>query len=143
MSACETMGNVTDICSDKTGTLTENSMSVIDIYYSGNLVSVTSGLNDKIKKDPELIDLVTGVAINCSATPDFSKSLKEQMGNKTEMALMEFSNNLGVNYSNVRKLENIINMIPFSSERKKMMTMFKQDDGRTILYVKGAPEIIL
>ena len=143
MSACETMGNVTDICSDKTGTLTENSMTVIDIYYSGNLVSVTSGLSEKIKRDPELIDLVTGVAINSSATPDFTKSLKEQMGNKTEMALMEFSNNLGVNYSNVRKLENIINMIPFSSDRKKMMTMFKHEDGRTILYVKGAPEIIL
>lgn len=143
MSACETMGNVTDICSDKTGTLTQNTMTVIDIYFSGNLVSVTTGLNEKIKRDPDLLELATGVAINSSVTPDFSRSLKEQTGNKTEMALVEFAKNVGVDYSKVRRLDKIVNMIPFSSDRKKMLTLFEKDDGTKYLYIKGAPEIIL
>ena len=144
MSACETMGNVTDVCSDKTGTLTENNMTVIDIYYSGNLVSVgNSNTVDKLKKDPDLVDLCCAAVINNSATPDFSKSLKEQLGNKTDMAICEFGFKIGVDYNKVRQIDRVLKMIPFSSDRKKMMTLYQREDGSKFLYVKGAPEAIL
>lgn len=144
MSACETMGNVTDICSDKTGTLTENNMTVIDIYYSGNLVSVgNSNTVDKLKKDPDLIDLCTAAVVNNSATPNFSRSLRDQLGNKTDMAICEFGYKIGVDYNKVRQIDRVLKMVPFSSERKKMHTLYQREDGTKFLYVKGAPEMIL
>ena len=143
MDACETMGSITDICSDKTGTLTENQMTVVDIYSGGMMASVGAGVSEKLKKDPDLIDMCHIAAINSSATPDFSKNLREQKGNKTEMALLDFAKQIGVDYNNVRKLDNILNMVPFSSSRKKMLTLYKKDDGTTWLYSKGAPENVL
>lgn len=143
MDACETMGSITDICSDKTGTLTENVMTVVDIYYGGNMASVGTGVNDRLKNDPDLQDMVTISAINSTATPDFSKNLRDQQGNKTEMALLDFAKQVGVIYTNVRKLDNIVNMVPFSSSRKKMLMLYKKDDGTTWLYCKGAPEVVL
>lgn len=143
MSACETMGNVTDVCSDKTGTLTENVMTVIDVYYGGNFVSVTSTLNEKLKKDPDLLELCNAVAINSTATPDFSKPLRDQTGNKTEMALMDFCKSAGIFYDKVRTLDKIQKMLPFSSERKQMLTLFLTDSKVRYLYVKGAPEVVL
>lgn len=143
MDACETMGSITDICSDKTGTLTENVMTVVDVYCGGMLASVGAGVSDKLKNDPDLNDMCQIAAINSSATPDFSKSLRDQKGNKTEMALLEFARLVGVNYTSARKIENILNMVPFSSSRKKMLMVYKKDDGTTWLYCKGAPEVVL
>lgn len=143
MSACETMGNVNDICSDKTGTLTENNMTVIDVFFSDSMVSVTTSINDRLKTDPDLQEMCVAAVVNSSATPDFSKSLKEQTGNKTEMAILEFSRQVGIDYNNVRITEDIIKMVPFSSSRKKMQTLFRKPDGSTHLFVKGAPEVIL
>jgi Ca2+ transporting ATPase len=143
MSACETMGNATDICSDKTGTLTENSMTVIDIYYGDNFIPVVNNINDRMKKDADLLELCTIASINSTATPDFSKSLRDQTGNKTELAILEFSKNLGVDYGRVRQLEKIVQMVPFSSERKKMLTIFQETPTSQVLYMKGAPEIVV
>ena len=143
MSACETMGNVTDICSDKTGTLTENNMTVIDVYCSGNLTSVTPTSYDRLKKDQDLVDMCFSASINSTATPDFSFSLKEQMGNKTEMAILDFCQKLGVDYNKTRVMERILHMLPFSSDRKRMLTVYRREDGTRYLYVKGAPEVVL
>lgn len=143
MDACETMGSITDICSDKTGTLTENVMTVVDIYCGGMMASVGGGVSERLKADSDLQDMVTIAAVNSSATPDFNKNLRDQQGNKTEMALLEFARQVGVTYTDVRKLENILNMVPFSSSRKKMLMVYRKDDGSTWLYSKGAPEVVL
>lgn len=144
MDACETMGSITDICSDKTGTLTENNMTVVDIYCAGLFSSVSTGVTANLKKDSDLIDMCEIAAINSTATPDFSKSLKDQLGNKTEMALLEFANSqMGVNWTKLRTLDNVLEIVPFSSSRKKMVTLYKKADGSIWLYVKGAPEIVL
>ena len=144
MDACETMGSITDICSDKTGTLTENCMTVVDLYCSGMFASVGTGVTANLKKDADLVEMCQIAAINSTATPDFSKNLREQIGNKTEMALLEFAyNQMGVDYNKLRTLDNILEIVPFSSSRKKMLTLYKKSDGSTWLYSKGAPEIIL
>lgn len=143
MDACETMGSITDICSDKTGTLTENVMTVVDIYCGGLMASVSGGVSERLKNDPELQDMCQIAAINSSATPDFSKNLRDQKGNKTEMALLDFARQVGVTYSDVRKIDNIVMMLPFSSSRKQMLTLYKKDNGVTWLYCKGAPEVIM
>ena len=97
-----------------------------------------------------LAALADGVSANTTAymTKDTSPGAAPDApivftGNKTEMALMEFCYNLGVDYSKVRTLEDIVLMVPFSSERKKMLTLFKDEKGTMWLYAKGAPEIIL
>lgn len=131
MHACETMGATTVICTDKTGTLTQNQMKVDDIkVYADNI-------SDSVINE--------GMAVNSTASIDFSDVKKPQvLGNPTEGALLLWLNNKGVDYRMLRESVNVVQELPFSTERKYMATVVESAviPGKKILYVKGAPEII-
>ena len=130
MHACETMGATTVICTDKTGTLTQNLMSVDDMKVYGD-----------ISKEV----FYEGIAVNSTASIDFSDKNKPQiLGNPTEGALLLWLNKQGVDYRSIRESVQIINEVPFSTERKYMATVVESATlkGKKILYVKGAPEIV-
>lgn len=138
MHACETMGATTVICTDKTGTLTQNQMQVHDAKFYG-LKAQTLGES----RESKLIE--EGIAVNSTASLDFSdaKAIKV-LGNPTEGALLLWLNSLGVDYLDLREKAEVLEELPFSTERKYMATVVKYSllDGKAVLYVKGAPEIV-
>lgn len=139
MHACETMGATTVICTDKTGTLTQNQMQVYETNFFG--------LKDqKLGQDNESKLLEEGIAVNSTASLDHSnpKNLTV-LGNPTEGALLLWLDKAGVDYRILREDTNIVEELPFSTERKYMATVVKSAmlPGKKILYVKGAPEIVL
>ena len=122
LHACETMGAVTVICTDKTGTLTQNKMQV-------------SALELK-QGDEALLD--TAIALNSTAELNDGKPI----GNPTESALLLWLDAQDKNYEELRKQVNVLKQLPFSTERKMMATL-AEVDGETYLFVKGAPEIVM
>ena len=122
LHACETMGAVTVICTDKTGTLTQNKMQV-------------SALELK-QGDEALLD--TAIALNSTAELNDGKPI----GNPTESALLLWLDAQSKNYEELRKQVNVLKQLPFSTERKMMATL-AEVDGETYLFVKGAPEIVM
>ena len=128
MHACETMGATTVICTDKTGTLTQNQMQVYHTDFFGS-------------KD-ELPYLYENMAVNSTAQLDLSGDKPSVLGNPTEGALLLSLNAQGLNYQDIRDRVARVEELPFSTERKYMASVVKNPDGLTILYVKGAPEII-
>ena len=139
MHACETMGAATVICTDKTGTLTQNQMQVYDTKFYGLK-------EQKLGDDEESKLLEEGIAINSTASLDRSdaKDLKV-LGNPTEGALLLWLNKNGIDYRDIRENTEIIEELTFSTERKYMATVVNSslEKGKKILYVKGAPEIVL
>ncbi len=130
MHACETMGATTVICTDKTGTLTQNLMSVDEMKTYGTT--------------PAEI-LHEGIAVNSTASIDFSDPSKPQiLGNPTEGALLLWMHKQGVDYREARESVKTVAEVPFSTERKYMATVVESValKGKTVLYVKGAPEIV-
>lgn len=130
MHACETMGATTVICTDKTGTLTQNLMSVDEMKVYGD--TPKDGLNE-------------GLAVNSTASIDFSDKNKPQiLGNPTEGALLLWLNKKGVDYRSVRESVKTVAEVPFSTERKYMATIVESValKGKKVFYVKGAPEIV-
>ncbi|MDU1892088.1 MAG: calcium-translocating P-type ATPase, PMCA-type [Dysgonomonas sp.] len=138
MHACETMGATTVICTDKTGTLTQNQMQIYETQFY-NLAS------QKLEEN-EISNLVKeGIAVNSTAFLDFSDPAKvKTLGNPTEAALLLWLNDNGVNYLDIRENTKVIDQLTFSTERKYMATLVESPLlGKNILYVKGAPEIVL
>lgn len=122
LHACETMGAVTVICTDKTGTLTQNKMQVSAL---------------KLKQGDEAL-LDTAIALNSTAELNDGKPI----GNPTESALLLWLDAQGKDYEELRKQVNVLKQLPFSTERKMMATL-AEVDGETYLFVKGAPEIVM
>ena len=122
LHACETMGAVTVICTDKTGTLTQNKMQVSDLELKLG--------------DEALLD--TAIALNSTAELNDGKPI----GNPTESALLLWLDAQGKDYEELRKQVNVLKQLPFSTERKMMATL-AEVDGETYLFVKGAPEIVM
>ena len=130
MHACETMGAATVICTDKTGTLTQNQMRVAEIQYF-----------NESQQQPELPILAEAIALNSTAAIDPQGSV---VGNPTEGALLLWLRDQGIDYQDLRNQVNIIDQQPFSTETKYMTTLVESQatPSKHILYIKGAPEIV-
>ncbi|KAK2877039.1 hypothetical protein FQN49_001465 [Arthroderma sp. PD_2] len=155
LRACETMGNATVICSDKTGTLTQNKMTV---------VAGTFGMKDSFDRTPEVEGdgpsaatqmfneaspaardlLMKGIALNSTAFEGEENGEKTFIGSKTEVAMLHLAQNyLGLSLTEERASAEIAQLIPFDSSRKCMGVVIRQSDGSFRLFVKGAAEIML
>lgn len=128
LHACETMGATTVICTDKTGTLTQNQMQVFKTNFFGS--------------EADIGHIPESIAVNSTAQLDMSGDKPQVLGNPTEGALLLWLNDEGYDYVTLRENVRRIEELPFSTERKYMATVVKTDSGKLFLYVKGAPEII-
>jgi Ca2+ transporting ATPase len=145
LQACETMGGANNICSDKTGTLTKNLMTVTKIFVEQ---TATSNIDDSIMKSGTCRLLSIGICVNSTAHPKIhNKNNKvefEQIGNKTECALLEMAHKFGYDFQTYRdrEKEKILKIFPFSSEKKKM-TVIYQDGKQVYSFTKGAPDFLI
>lgn len=130
MHACETMGATTVICTDKTGTLTQNQMRVNSTkFFSTKLDNI----------------IHEGIAVNSTANLEKQDGKPTKtLGNPTEAALLLWLDELGIDFNRLRQKAKVISQLTFSTERKYMATVVNSTiDGKRILYVKGAPEIVM
>lgn len=140
MHACETMGAITVICTDKTGTLTQNLMQV----HEPNFYGIKNGGN---LGDDDISALVAeGISANSTAFLEEAATGEKPkgVGNPTEVALLLWLNSQGRNYLELREHARILDQLTFSTERKFMATLVESPIiGKKVLYIKGAPEIVL
>lgn len=137
MHACETMGAATVICTDKTGTLTQNRMQVYETRFLSLAEQKLSG--DKVSSI-----IKEAIAVNSTANLDKGSGQVKTIGNPTEAALLLWLDSQGVDYLPLRNEAAVVSRLTFSTERKYMATVVDSPElGCKVLYVKGAPEIVL
>ncbi|RKP37646.1 PMCA-type calcium-translocating P-type ATPase [Dimargaris cristalligena] len=153
LSACETMGNATAVCSDKTGTLTQNKMTVTRAYFAQHTMSsheqhCVQAFRDELP-GPVFDRICEGIAVNSNAF--LGKDERGQptfIGSKTESALLGFTQKCGSDFEPIRRESEILRVYPFASEKKTMTTVIKNahshgNDDACRIYTKGASEIVL
>lgn len=148
MHACETMGATTVICTDKTGTLTQNRMSVAEacFYRGGEADKPVVDADEILLNSSDLSnEIKESIALNTTASLDFSNpTAPSVLGNPTEGALLLWLYDKGVDYEALREQARVVEELPFTTERKFMATVVESVlmPGKRMLYVKGAPEIV-
>ncbi len=137
MHACETMGATTVICTDKTGTLTQNQMQIYETRFFA--------LKDQKLGDDEMSKAIAeGIAVNSTANLNKEDGKVKTLGNPTEAALLLWLDAQGRDYLELRENAAVVSQLTFSTERKYMATVVDSPQlGAKVLYVKGAPEIVL
>lgn len=156
LAACETMGNATTICTDKTGTLTQNQMTVVKGTVGSKQFTAAEQVPDWARRVDrrQVVDLyIEGVSINSTAYEDTDIDGKlDFLGSKTECALLVFAKALGGNYFALRHNADVVKIYPFASRHKSMSTIIKLKDDTVPskvpqssyrIHAKGASEIIL
>ena len=139
MHACETMGAITVVCTDKTGTLTQNLMQVYETNFGENKGDLLTMDAAKAKLIKENICANSTAFLEETENEDKPKGV----GNPTEIALLLWLNAQGINYLEVRESAKVLDQLTFSTERKFMATLVQSPSlGRKVLYIKGAPEIV-
>lgn len=147
MHACETMGATTVICTDKTGTLTQNQMQVAEFVYGAK--QDTKPLNDETPENSDNSDAVSplvAMSMACNSTAhldDSDPAHIKVLGNPTEGALLLWLRKQGIDYARLREENTVVAQVPFSTELKYMATLITSAAGEHWLLVKGAPELII
>ncbi len=137
MHACETMGAATVICTDKTGTLTQNKMQV----HETNFFALAG---QQLASDMASCIVKEGIAVNSTANLDKENGMVKTIGNPTEAALLLWLDKNNADYQILREGAKVLSQLTFSTERKYMATVVDSPLlGKKVLYVKGAPEIVL
>ena len=131
LPAVETLGSTSIVCSDKTGTLTQNKMTVLEVYDNGK-VSLLSDLDESNHQ------LISHFALCCDAKIEVVDGVEKRIGDPTETALIELNNKYGIDISGIER----VGEIPFDSDRK-LMTVVVKLDGKYVSITKGAPDIML
>ncbi|KAF7837972.1 calcium-transporting ATPase 8, plasma membrane-type [Senna tora] len=143
LSACETMGSATTICSDKTGTLTMNQMTVVEAYSGGKKIEPP---DNKAELSPNLCTLILeGIAQNSNGSvymPEGGTDI-EVSGSPTEKAILHWGIKLGMNFEAVRSESSIIHVFPFNSDKKRGGVAVQTPDSQVHIHWKGAAEIVL
>ncbi|XP_078151095.1 calcium-transporting ATPase 5, plasma membrane-type-like isoform X1 [Carex rostrata] len=143
LSACETMGSATTICSDKTGTLTLNQMTVVEAYVGGTRLDDVS--NTKMMSATVSSLLMEGISQNTTANvfePE-DGGADEVTGSPTEKAILSWGIKLGMKFSEARNRSSVIRVFPFNSEKKRGGVAVQLPDGKVHIHWKGAAELVL
>lgn len=142
LSSCEIMGGANNICSDKTGTLTQNKMTVMSLFIENQ--NFQGGMIRKELINPENLSIFCeSVCVNSDANPRTTNGVFEHLGNKTECSLLELVLKYGVDFNQYRPNEKLVRILPFSSRTKRMTTVYSIGQNKYRIYSKGASEIML
>ncbi|KAL6292508.1 hypothetical protein ACE6H2_000650 [Prunus campanulata] len=143
LSACETMGSATTICSDKTGTLTLNKMAVVEAFTGGKKIDISDNKSDLSPLLSAL--LIEGIALNTTGSvyvPETGGDI-EVSGSPTEKAILQWGIKLGMNFEAIKSESSVLHVFPFNSEKKRGGAAVKLPNSEVHIHWKGAAELVL